>query len=394
MLMDYGNSLNALNDVLGTSYTREGLTDYFLTYMLDTGGDGERIIKDMDYWVMKGQAGYTSQGKPILAAYDPYKWANDTYFMNKSDEELLDFERNRYSKGVYNYHMAGLDRVPKDNYHALLHKDEMVLNKSDAERYRQLLGGKGYGYGGSLNPNAADYVGSHHSGYAGHNGIDLYFDKIGTPVGSAVAGTVSESKDIPANYNDGKSYHGKDTNGNAYSSYGRVVKVKGDDGHTYVYAHLNERAVSAGDKVNAGTLLGYSGTTGNSSGPHLHFEVVGAGTGEAAHAKYYTPYVRSADGASARSGSVSSDDSSSDSSSYSINALAKVNRTGTRAIVGLGGIGGPGNVPNSTDRIVESVDGVSEKIINYLNEIRQEQADQRRLINAFASSQSNIQDYR
>lgn len=240
------------------------------------------------------------------------------------------------------YHLAGLDRVPKDNYRALLHKDEMILNKSQADQYRRLFGEKGYGKGGSLNPSASDYVGLHHSGYSGHSGIDLYFGAIGTPVGSAVAGTVIESRDIPANYNDGKSYHGKDTNGTAYSSYGRVVKVKGDDGHTYIYGHLNERAVKTGDKVSAGTLLGYSGTTGNSSGPHLHFEVAGAGLGEANHARYYTPYVRSANGAAAQSGNVSVSDSSSDSSnssSYRGINIAKVNTTGTRAVPGLGGIG-------------------------------------------------------
>ena len=194
--------------------------------------------------------------------------------------------------GLDGYNKAGLALVPKDNYHALLHKNEMVLNERDAERYRKMFGEKGIG--GSLNPSASDYVGAHHAGYAGHSGIDLYFDKIGTPVGSAVSGKVSASYDIPVNWNDGK-YHGKDSKGNAYSSYGRVVKVAGDDGHTYIYAHLNERAVSTGDLVSPGTLLGYSGTTGNSTGPHLHFEVAGAGLGEAAHAKYYTPFVRNVD---------------------------------------------------------------------------------------------------
>ena len=290
------------------------------------------------------------------------------------------------------YHKAGLAYVPKENYRALLHQGEMVLNKEDAEAYRNA-----FGYGGSLNPKDKDYVGPHHGGYAGHQGIDLYFNKVGTPVGSAVAGTVVESKDIPVDWNDGKKYHGADSNGTHYSSYGRVVKVKSkENGRTYIYAHLNKRAVNTGDIVSAGTLLGWSGSTGNSSGPHLHFQV-GSAYGEAAHAKYYTNYVRSANGAAAQtgvSGTIKEDNSIAGNSSMSgeRSGLAKVNTTGHRAIPG---IGGAGNTPgNTTDRIVNSIDGVSVKIIKYLDEIRKEQEDQRQLINAFSASQQSIIDYR
>lgn len=239
-----------------------------------------------------------------LGSFSP--WPNKT----KDDKQTyIDWSK----LGLDGYNKAGLALVPKDNYHALLHKNEMVLNERDANIYRKTFGKRGIG--GSLNPNDSDYVGDHHSGYAGHNGIDLYFGEIGTPVGSAVSGKVIESKDIPVNWNDGRSYHGKDTNGIAYSSYGKVVKVLGDDGHTYIYAHLNERKANTGDIVSAGTLLGYSGSTGNSSGPHLHFEVSGAGTGEAAHAKYYTPYVRNVSG-------ISSTNTSSSSSSSNISAVS------------------------------------------------------------------------
>jgi murein DD-endopeptidase MepM/ murein hydrolase activator NlpD len=52
--------------------------------------------------------------------------------------------------------------------------------------------------------------------------------------------------------------------------YGKYIKVVHDWGET-VYAHLNSLIVKVGDRVQAGQLLGYSGNTGNSSGPHLHF---------------------------------------------------------------------------------------------------------------------------
>ena len=277
--------------------------------------------------------------------------------------------------GLDGYNKAGLSRVPKDNYHALLHKNEMVLNERQANIYR-----KNHGFGGSLNSNAADYVGPHHSGYAGHNGIDLYFGDIGTPVGSAVSGRVSASYDIPVNWSDGRSYHGKDTNGVAYSSYGRVVKVLGDDGHTYIYAHLNERKVNTGDIVSPGTLLGYSGTTGNSSGPHLHFEVAGAGTGEAAHAKYYTPYVRNVTGSAS---------SSSNTSSTSSSNMSAVSTLGSRRYISGAVTGGIGGSNEGASRIVNSVDGGFNRLLQYLDSISREQNEQRALLETYSISKNN-----
>lgn len=288
------------------------------------------------------------------------------------------------------YHLAGLDRVPKDNYRALLHKDEMVLNKSDAEAYREMFGqitgrnGTGVGgYGVGDRPFNGPYV--INAGYPAysngnhHGGIDLSF-QANTPVGSAAPGTVARSEDLT---NDDGSYR----------SYGRLIVVKGDNGANYYYAHLNERLVGVGQRVNAGDLIGKSGSTGNSTGPHLHFEVRNP------HETDPSPFLTSSvweigntAGASSQLGSTISD--SSGSSNRISAQLAAVNTAGHRAIPGLGGKGTGGNGPSSTDRIVNSVDGVSSKIIKYLDEIRSEQADQRRLINAFSASQTSVNDYR
>ncbi|WP_171113100.1 MULTISPECIES: M23 family metallopeptidase [Streptomyces] len=56
-------------------------------------------------------------------------------------------------------------------------------------------------------------------------------------------------------------------------SYGNQVVIKHDDGEYSEYAHLSRITVHAGDKVKAGQEIGLSGSTGNVSGPHLHFEV-------------------------------------------------------------------------------------------------------------------------
>jgi murein DD-endopeptidase MepM/ murein hydrolase activator NlpD len=91
-------------------------------------------------------------------------------------------------------------------------------------------------------------------GFPGHNGMD-YGIPNGTPVGAAVAGTVAA-----VSFENG--------------GYGNFVKLSHKDGtkvfYTY-YAHLASAAVSPGQKVKAGDVIGYSNNTGASTGPHLHF---------------------------------------------------------------------------------------------------------------------------
>ena len=56
------------------------------------------------------------------------------------------------------------------------------------------------------------------------------------------------------------------------TGYGNAVIIQHDDGRATLYAHLSDISVSVGTTVRQGTLLGHSGSTGNSTGPHLHFE--------------------------------------------------------------------------------------------------------------------------
>ena len=58
-----------------------------------------------------------------------------------------------------------------------------------------------------------------------------------------------------------------------YGGYGKVVIVSHGKGMSTLYAHMSKQAVSPGDTVQKGQLVGYEGTTGFSTGPHLHFEV-------------------------------------------------------------------------------------------------------------------------
>ncbi|MBQ8334160.1 MAG: peptidoglycan DD-metalloendopeptidase family protein [Clostridia bacterium] len=55
--------------------------------------------------------------------------------------------------------------------------------------------------------------------------------------------------------------------------WGNYVSVAGDDGLTYYYCHLSARHVTAGEYVAAGQIIGLEGSTGRSTGSHLHLEV-------------------------------------------------------------------------------------------------------------------------
>jgi len=93
-----------------------------------------------------------------------------------------------------------------------------------------------------------------------HAGLDVA-NSTGTPVKAAAPGVVI-STNTP---NDGK-----------MNGYGNVVLIAhsiGGTTYTTLYAHMSEISVSAGQQVSAGDRVGAIGSTGQSTGPHLHFEV-------------------------------------------------------------------------------------------------------------------------
>ena len=91
-----------------------------------------------------------------------------------------------------------------------------------------------------------------HSGLP-HGGVDISADT-GDPVYAAYGGTLQRL---------------------TQSSYGTYIIITHVDGYSTVYAHLSGYAAGApdGSTVSTGQLIGYAGTTGNSTGVHLHFEV-------------------------------------------------------------------------------------------------------------------------
>lgn len=71
------------------------------------------------------------------------------------------------------------------------------------------------------------------------------------------------------------------------SSYGNYVVISHGKGNTTLYAHMSSRSVKEGDKVTQGQVIGVTGSTGISSGPHLHYEIVE--NGKRVDPKQYLP---------------------------------------------------------------------------------------------------------
>lgn len=101
------------------------------------------------------------------------------------------------------------------------------------------------GYGERINPVTKKKV--------FHQGVDLAI-----PAGEEVLST-AEGVVVDANFDSKK---------------GNYVMVKHNETFSTFYSHLKNTSVKAGDKLEKGQVIGYSGSTGTSTGPHLHYEVI------------------------------------------------------------------------------------------------------------------------
>lgn len=156
----------------------------------------------------------------------------------------------------------------------VVHADEFVIRKESQNSLRRAapgfldslnrygakaIDGAGYGYagGGWVKPFQGSF--SQNSGFRtshrpGHDGVD-YPTPTGTPIVAVTDGTVKSARRTlgPA---------GK-----------KIALSTALTGVVAGYHHLSQMLVDAGDQVTAGQLLGYTGNTGRSSGPHLHFSI-------------------------------------------------------------------------------------------------------------------------
>lgn len=87
-----------------------------------------------------------------------------------------------------------------------------------------------------------------------HGGID-FGSPVGTPLPAFYGGKVITSKDLGG------------------ADYGQYIVIEDSRGFLHYYGHLSKRYVKAGQTIKAGLYIGLTGNTGNSTGPHLHYEV-------------------------------------------------------------------------------------------------------------------------
>lgn len=92
----------------------------------------------------------------------------------------------------------------------------------------------------------------------GRNGVDIA-NSIGTPILAAADGVVTVA--------DSSGWNG---------GFGRYIKISHDNGTETLYGHSSKLLVEVGEKVTKGQKIALMGSTGHSTGPHLHFEVHGA----------------------------------------------------------------------------------------------------------------------
>lgn len=320
--------------------------------------------------------GYANVLQPQATALVKAGWAPSDRNKNKV---TADIDWNSYVS-TEGYHKAGKDYIPRDNYRALLHKGEMVLNADEAARYRGM-----FGIGGESDALYAKGIrgrivtglpwvmtagyGKYPTLNKQHRGLDFGISE-GTPVGAAFSGVVDS---VTTGWGGG---------------YGNSVYIKGDNGVYYRYAHLSKLNVKAGQQVAAGDTIGLSGNTGNSTGPHLHFQT----DKPYGSRNDINPYAYVTSSLFQATGEINMGEDGKTRSTGTASQIAHI-PVQTRkfipkafAAASEGGIGG-------AQEIVGSVNGGFDKLINYLDSIREEQTAQRAIISAFAKSRTSESNF-
>lgn len=164
---------------------------------------------------------------------------------------------------------AEIDKILKEYYATSVQQSTTLAGGNANPTTTKPAGNSGVGGGYNTNASwawplggASCYISSHYgyrdpsvSGWGFHGGTDITGGGIsGKPVYATRAGKVISA--VTSN-----------------SGYGIYVLIDHGDGYSSLYAHMSIRYVSAGDSVSKGQMIGRVGSTGNSTGPHLHFEV-------------------------------------------------------------------------------------------------------------------------
>ena len=199
----------------------------------------------------------------IQKTKDTQQYAKDQLVSKQNDLESEMSESNRLLNSYSNKIDSYQDQLEKARIEENKLQEEirqLLINNKDDET--EFVGGK-WGW-----PISGHYSRSYITAYFNqsgsywarkHTGIDISYSGIrGAAILASNSGTVLKA-----------GWH---------NSYGNYVVISHGGGYTTLYAHADSLAVSAGQTVSRGQTIAYVGSTGNSSGPHVHFEISKDGT--------------------------------------------------------------------------------------------------------------------
>lgn len=341
--------------------------------------------------------------------YNALNRYNSLFTDNWGSKYPVDFNKRDWDQNLQldGYHKAGKSYIPRDNYRALLHKGEIVLNEREANAYRaeRNVGGMSDTLYSKQQKIILDRVvpSKTNVGYAGA--------KMGIPSGWSVTSAYGTYTSLD---NDGNGmidrHRGLDFAAatgtqiraanpgkivvaqHSSRGFGNSIKIATEGGLYNRYGHMTAFApgIMQGMTVKRGQLIGFVGSTGNSTGPHLHFQVDKSLDDRDDINPW--PYVMldmfGGKGSLGLSGvSVSGTSGSSGSS-------VPVTPTTSRFINGANAIstGGEDNV-GGADKVVNSVDGGFNRLIAYLDNISRRQDEQQVLLEAFSKSRTSGKDF-
>ncbi len=167
------------------------------------------------------------------------------------EDKLLDMQSLLDKKGINKDLSIGGEYIPDDRW-SLSYMDFMEKDINDLFQImkntpfgKPIKAKVNSGFGHRKDPFAKKY--------AFHSGIDFDANMRQPVVATA----------------DGKVKHA-----GWYMRYGKTIIIKHNNGYETLYGHLDSLKVKKGEKVTTGQLIGKAGSTGRSTGPHLHYEII------------------------------------------------------------------------------------------------------------------------
>lgn len=242
-----------LDGLIGSLNTDIGKIDSFTDAIENSG----KATKDSS----NSQKDKNSTTKDSIYITDKYKQAIEALTLEIEKQQKLQAKYPEHSK-EYRKHLEAQIKLEKEKL-ALQEKQSKALQSQIASGKIQQTGNISTSSSPSSNQNLSGWNGTISSGYGQrgsefHRGIDIAMAK-GTRLDANISGKVVASGDAKKN-----GMHG---------SYGNVVVIQDTNGMKHIYAHLDKAIAKLGDTITAGMQIGTIGSTGNSTGNHLHYEI-------------------------------------------------------------------------------------------------------------------------